>query len=405
MIDIEKRLARRAKKEAAKGLISDEFARAQPYATGKEIIIRDDVLPGLTLRVGKKGKVFSYRIEQRKNGHRLPMITKPLGKWERGYTATQARKDAVALSVERDAGTIVNTSARKAKTLASVWPEFSVAPTTKGRKKAANTIEELRYSYKRLSPRVLHTPLRDLVNDQSIMQREAARIVGVHGQSASNSTVRLVRLMYKFANRDRKLPAGHPCETVTVIDPENKQPVLDWHELPAWWRKVQALKNPIHREAHTLTLLSGLRRNDVRTMRWDKLDVKGRRFHISEPKGGSRRAFDLILARPMLRCLWRVRRAGRVLYPGSPWVFPADSASGHLIRLNERVGVRNHGLRRTYSGIAKNYVGISDADIGRLLNHGGANVTQRYIRASKMGPHFLQQQEAISAALIKACVA
>ena len=40
--------------------------------------------------------------------------------------------------------------------------------------------------------------------------------------------------------------------------------------------------------------------------------------------------FDLILSRPMIRCLWRARKVGRRLFPENAkrWVFPGSS-NGH----------------------------------------------------------------------------
>jgi integrase len=402
-MNIETKLARKAQRRATRGRITDAFVKALPFDAGDGRIERDDALPGFMVRIGASKKTFAYRTEKRRGGKRF-WINQKLGDWPE-VTATQARDAAEALRVERKAGTLQNTSARRAKTIANVWPLYKVAPTSKGRKKAATTIEEQGYSFQRLSQEVVNTPLRELVNDQDIMVREAARMVRVNGQAASNSSIKFVRALYKFVARDRtlKLPTGHPCETVMMVDSDNEQPVLERDELSAWWKRVQAVKNPLHREAHLITLLSGLRRNDVRTLRWEHLDVKGRRFHVPSPKGGRRKAFDLILSRPMLRCLWRARRAGRLLYPGSPWVFPADSKSGHLIRLSkEKVGAINHTLRRTFGGIAKNHVDVEEEDIRRLYNHGGKGVTSVYIRASKMGPHYLDQQELISAELMKA---
>ena len=82
-----------------------------------------------------------------------------------------------------------------------------------------------------------------------------------------------------------------------------------------------------------MTLLTGLRRNEVASMRWGHIDVSNRCITIPSPKGGRARAFKAPLTRPMLRSLWRARNAGRIMCErqGKVWCFPSDrSASGHV---------------------------------------------------------------------------
>jgi len=55
--------------------------------------------------------------------------------------------------------------------------------------------------------------------------------------------------------------------------------------------------------------------------------------HIPKLKGGAKRAFDIPLSREMVLCLVRAMRFGRQTHPSqaAEWIFPADSASGHLV--------------------------------------------------------------------------
>jgi hypothetical protein len=50
-------------------------------------------------------------------------------------------------------------------------------------------------------------------------------------------------------------------------------------------------------------------------LEWENLDLKRRCILVPKPKGGRKREFDLILSRPMIRCLWRARKIGRRLFP------------------------------------------------------------------------------------------
>jgi integrase len=413
-LDIERKLARRARAQAAKGRLTNAFCRGAALAKGTEIIERDVALPGFILRIGKRTKSFAYRVERRRNGRRLKMLSFDLGQFP-DITADQARTLAEAKRVEFKAGTLVDTSARASRTIDSVWPTFEVAPLRNGRKKSQETVDDYRRAKNRLGEDILHRPLRDLANDPTVMVDEIARIIKERsdgraaGQAAGNATARFVRAIYRHAAKsDLSLPAGHPCRAVAIVDPENEQPVLAPREFPKWWSEVQALANPIRREAHFFAVLSNLRRNDLETLRWENLDVAGRKFRIVKPKGGARKAFDLILTRPMLRCLWRARRAGRMLHPelAETWVFPSgDSKSGHVKQLTkDAVSHANHALRRSYSSIATS-AGVAEETVTRFLNHQSKSVAGiNYIRTSAIGRFLSEEQAKISAAIIVALV-
>ena len=71
-----------------------------------------------------------------------------------------------------------------------------------------------------------------------------------------------------------------------------------------------------------------------------------------KPKGGGGASIQLPLSGAMLRCLWRVRVAGRMLYPMQVqgWIFPATSMSGHVEEIKSRkISIHGHALRRSYS--------------------------------------------------------
>ena len=109
----------------------------------------------------------------------------------------------------------------------------------------------------------------------------------------------------------------------------------------------------------------------------------------------------------MINCLVRVMRLGSVLYPmqAREWVFPADSACGHIVEHKEdRATLAKWGndLRQTYRTIAQT-AGIGDLDIHLLMNHAVAGVNAGYITRSKpLSDHLRQQQETISCKMVDA---
>ncbi|WP_244437356.1 hypothetical protein [Aliihoeflea sp. 2WW] len=118
-----------------------------------------------------------------------------------------------------------------------------------------------------------------------------------------------------------------------------------------------------------------------------------------------KKAFDIPLSRPMIRCILRAMRAGRILYPDQAefWLFPADSDSGHLIEHKEERDVLSkwgNDLRQSYRTLAQ-AAGVSELDIHLLMNHSLPGVNAGYItRDSLLRDHLRKQQERISKVII-----
>jgi hypothetical protein len=126
-------------------------------------------------------------------------------------------------------------------------------------------------------------------------------------------------------------------------------------------------------------------------------------LHIPRPKGAAKRSFDIPLSREMILCLIRVIRVGRQMYPTQTlqWIFPADSASGHLIEQKEDREILSkwgNDLRQSFRTIAA-AAGVSEFDARLLINHAIPGVNAGYITRHKLlENHLRAQQQAISSA-------
>ena len=208
---------------------------------------------------------------------------------------------------------------------------------------------------------------------------------GTIGPTAANQGARLLRAVYNFADKRLAddLPAN-PCVAVEFFPEREMRRVLSWEDLPDWWSRVLTLGNPIRRSYWKLLLFSGLRMTDAATIRWQ--DVHADVLHRPNPKGGRTRAFDLPLSRQLRMILDEARAAAKQLDPTSPWVFPSDSACGHVLNMRELKafpGVWPHDLRRTYATACAE-AGVDPYTIKLLLNHAmdKSDVTARYVRPS-----------------------
>jgi integrase len=390
---------------ARHGRLTDAFVGSlTPKDGGRERIVRDGALPGFLVRVGPRKRTFELRIEK------PPKVTRPLGHWP-DLRASDARRLAEEVWEKHRRGDSVDGGPKRGEdSIASTWPRFKTRLVDDQR--SERTIGGYGDVFNRLSDDVKIQPLSELANDPTIMEREVERIRSLlqhkkrGGRAMATAAARFVSTIFNFAcERDRKLSSlGNPCSAVSTVDPKRRDlPILAEADMSQWWSDIQRLPNEIHREAHLFCLLSALRRNSLVELQWKDFDLKRGCLRIAKPKGGEDRAFDLILSRPMIRCLWRARRASRKLHRGNSetWVFA--SALGHVRgdSLTRDGVLANHALRRSYATAATN-AGVDELTVGKLLNHGGKSVTSHYIKTSHLGRMLAGAQEDISQHIVRA---
>jgi integrase len=161
------------------------------------------------------------------------------------------------------------------------------------------------------------------------------------------------------------------------------------------------MENPLRREFHLLTLLSGSRPTALKKVRIEHINLQQRMIHIPRPRGGEEKAFDIPLSRPMIRCIIRAIRWGRIMYAeqGKSWLFPAESEPGHLVEHKEERDVLSkwgNDLRQSYRTLAQ-AAGVSELDIHLLMNHSLPGVNAGYITRDRLlRDHLRQQQQRIS---------
>jgi integrase len=248
----------------------------------------------------------------------------------------------------------------------------------------------------------LDVPLVKLGDDPSVVASFHDRITRENGPYIANACMRSLRAIYNHARKTaRHLPAENPVAAVDWNQEKRRDTALGLNEITAWMNGLANVENPIRREFHLFLVLSGSRPDALKRAQLSDIDFKARVLRIPKPKGGEAKAFDIPLSRAMIRCLIRVLRFGRVLHPTQArnWVFPADSASGHLAEHKENREILTkwgNDLRQTYRTVAQ-AAGIADLDVHLLMNHSVVGVNAGYITRGKLiNNHLRRQQEAIS---------
>ncbi|HTL63639.1 MAG TPA: tyrosine-type recombinase/integrase [Pseudolabrys sp.] len=402
-------------------LLTDAAVRREPFALDKPRIVRDSKVAGLHVWIGKRKKTFRYQYETpRLNGARGHTLIEWLGEHPH-HSADDARAKALAIQAARVRGEYVRPIVEAAPaqlTFGEAFEQYKAAITKEG--KSPRTIADYQDKFNRhlvaWHKKALAAITRNEVSRQHTSITERARKVRkgkyASGKYAANGAMRLARAVWNFAKNELEtpgLPGLNPFRSGKLYHREQaRESGMGAKELPAWWAQLQKLPNPIRREMHLFMLLTGLRRQDVLTARWDNLDENRRSLRIPAPKGGVERAFDLPLSEPMLACLKRAKEAGNTFFPEQSqiWVFPAET--GHVAEVKEDGKVKlshtGHALRHSFRTLA-GAAGIDRLRLKILMNHAvERDVTDSYANVPALFDSLMDAQRRISAFIMRGLI-
>ena len=131
-------------------------------------------------------------------------------------------------------------------------------------------------------------------------------------------------------------------------------------------------------------MLTGCRRSEIQTLRWEHVDLDAGELHLPDTKTGAR---IVPLAPSAINVLAALPRDN-----DNPWVISGKKPGSHLTDLNhpwwrirdraELHDVRLHDLRHSFASRAV-ALGESLPMIGKLLGHTQVNTTARYAHLAR----------------------
>jgi integrase len=375
-----------------------------PYADDGQYKVRDADLPGFFVLIGKRRKSFMAQGEFWRGGVREFAVQVKLGDFG-DLTTREARskaKDALGLIARGQKPGEESASVARSTTLRQAWERYRDAHMMrKGR--SAGTIENYRDHVERLFQDWLDEPLDRLGRQPKLVVERHDKITKENGPYIANGSMRSLRAIYNHARKSN--PNLPPVNPVTAIDwnkEDRRNTGMGTRDISGWFEELRAVDNPLRREFHVLTLLSGSRPTALKNVRIQDIDFRKRLLSNPRPKGGEKKAFDIPLSRLMMRCIIRAIRLGRMIYPeqSNVWLFPADSETGHLVEHKEERGILSkwgNDLRQSYRTLAQ-AAGVSELDVHLLMNHSLPGVNAGYITRDRLvRDHLRKQQERISA--------
>ena len=350
----------------------------------------DDKLTGFGVRIhpsGTKAFIVNYRTGD--GGRKAPNKRVVLGRYG-PITADRARKlahEVLGKVAGGDDPAGDRAEVRGMPTLDDTFEQYMAANPNRSKR----TNELYRYEANRYLGDWLSRPL-DAISRADVEARFNS-ITADHGWSAANRAMSLLRSIYR-----------RPC-----VDHDGlRNPVDLWlagggkfhrkarrkisapaEVLPCWRAGIEAeVNNPAIRDALWFGLYTGMRRDEVLTLRWERVDMDALTFRVEETKTG------VPLALPITTQLAAILERRRIAATDLPevvreWVFPSPtSATGHVQdphHLYARIGKAGgakfwfHGLRNSFITVAERELMLPPSLTKRLVNHARPNdVTQGY---------------------------
>ena len=219
---------------------------------------------------------------------------------------------------------------------------------------------------------------------------EPERVVELHYRmretpAMANLVVETLSHIYNLAEEWGLAPAdGSPCRRVTKYPSRRRERFLTAEEFDRLGGALSELEAEGRVSAYTvaalrLLMLTGCRRNEILTLKWEDVDLEAGEIRLRDSKVGPRRVPLSPPAASLLRGLARI--------DGNPWVVPGRKPGAHLRELTwcwrlvrARAGlkdVRIHDLRHSFASRAL-ALGESLPMIARLLGHRRVETTARY---------------------------
>jgi integrase len=402
-------------------LLTDKAIAQLPAPADGWYLARDTELRGFFVVIGKRKRTFTVQGDLRKNNKRVSSVRVSIGDAQEMSTRT-ARATAKEYLAQISRGKHPNPTQGEPSgsrenaeenatptdvTLKHAWERYLEAHLTR-KSRSEGTIAGYRDHVERIFAEWLEIRLCELAEDPARVARRHDQITEENGPYIGNGAMRTLRAIYNHARKtNKKLPPDNPVDAIDWNEEKRRDTGMGLGDLKEWFAELAVMGNPVRREFHLFTLLSGSRPTALQQITSNHINFRKRTLHLPKPKGGSKRAFDIPLSREMILCVVRAIRFGREMYPlqAREWVFPADSESGHIAETKEdrdELSKWGNDLRQTFRTVAT-AAGVSDFDAKLLMNHSIPGVNAGYITRQKLlEDHLRRQQQAISSAVFGA---
>jgi integrase len=203
-----------------------------------------------------------------------------------------------------------------------------------------------------------------------------------------NRVLALLSVLFSWAERNGYRPDGtNPCRHVEKYPERSRERFLSTDELARLGNALREAERdgepPSAVAALRLLALTGARKNEILTLKWNNVDFENNCLRLPETKTGAK---VIPLGAPAVQLL-----SSLPCLEGNPHVIPGERTGHHFVglqkvwaRIRARAGLddlRIHDLRHAFASVGA-AAGDSLLVIGALLGHHDQATTQRYAHLS-----------------------
>ena len=355
-------------------------------AVEKDTVFWDSELSGFGVRVYPTGSKF-YVVQTRADGKAGKRVT--VGR-HGVLTADEARRRAALIISRIKAGEKPVAEPMEAGLedcptfgeLAREWLEKHVDPRCK---------PKTREMYRLMVERHLVPAF----GQERALSIGRARVVALHHlmratPAMANQVVNALSRIWRLAEDNGQLPEGrNPCRTIVKYKNRKRERFLSEEEFGRLGRALAEAGDHKGVSVHAvaairLLLLTGCRKSEILTLKWEEVDLEAGVLNLPDSKTGER---SIPLSPEAVKVLSGIPRID-----GNPWVIPGKAEGKHKRSLQapwkiicERAGIQNmriHDCRHSFASRAL-ALGESLPAIGKLLGHSQVETTARYAHLAR----------------------
>ena len=350
--------------------------RIESLALGEMLMDTDE--PGLGIRRQGDARVFFVRRYRDGRRHFVTIGTHGEG----GLTVTTARERAKRLVAsildghDPSAARAVERGMPTVSDLAAEWLELHVDAKLK-----SSTAKAYRSA--------LRVVILPSIGDLRVNRVTADAVQRLHHKAmatpyVANRSLAIISKMFGYAERaGYRKPGSNPARGIERFREERRERYLTDDELGRLGGALAAehvviRHTPYAIAAIKLLAFTGMRLNEVLTLRWDEVDIERRLLFLADSKTGRKTVIAGSAAIELLRGL--PRSSSQYVFPGARTGRPLEGvrkAWKNVTKEADLFGVRIHDLRHTFASISAS-AGGSLLMIGKLLGHSQHQTTARY---------------------------
>jgi integrase len=334
-----------------------------------ELIIFDDALPGFGVRLragGKRVWIAQYRMGAKQRRVTIGPV--------QAIDPDEARRRAKEVLAHAHLGKDpqaekMEAKARAALTLGSVSERYldRHAAARLKPKTLAETTRYLRQHWRPLHPLPLHKIERRHI------AAYMAEIATSNGPIAANRARTALSGLYSWAMREGLAEANPVVGTNRSVPERSRERVLSDLEVKAIWA---ACAEDDYGRIVRLLILTGQRRDEVGSMRWEEVDTEAALWRIPGERTKNHRPHEVPLSSPALAILQSIpRREERAFVfgdgsgPFQGWSKARAGLDRRLVKAGHQLAPwRLHDLRRTVATRMAE-LGVQPHVIEAVLNH------------------------------------